>query len=140
VPLPRELEILTSYLDIERVRFGPRLSIAFDVAADAESAQVPPLILQPIVENAIKHGIAPHTAPGRLVVAARREREVLQLRVTDSGRGMDGEALGGEGRGLELTRRRLEATYPGAHALAFSRQDDGFTVELRFPADGPSHG
>ncbi len=88
VPLRRELEFLERYLDIERVRFGDRLTVRVLAPPETQHALVPSLILQPIVENAIKHGIAPQTERGRIEIEARREQTQITLEVRDSGPGL----------------------------------------------------
>ena len=113
VPLKQELEFISAYVAIEQIRFRDRLAVA--IAADGEvlEAAVPHLILQPLVENAIRHGIAPHTAAGRLEVRARRLGSTLELIVRDDGPGA-GEHTGGDARpgmGLANTRQRLTRLY-----------------------------
>jgi LytS/YehU family sensor histidine kinase len=135
VPLDREIEMVRAYLDIEQIRFGPRLSVKIDVDEDARAVPVPPLVLQPIIENAVKHGIAPHARDGEVRVTAHRASpERLILEVRDSGAGADDESLRDGGRGLTLTRRRLENLFPGSYSLSFARSADGFTVHLDLPA------
>src|SRR6185369_1513364 len=123
VSLAQELELLDCYLEIERTRFGDRLSIEMDVAPQTLTAQVPNLILQPIVENAIKHGLAASGA-GRIEVRAEREQARLRIEVRDNGAGLTSQAnangassKGREGLGLANTRARLERLYGAAHSL-----------------------
>lgn len=129
VPLIEELELLDRFLNIERVRFGERLHIVREIEPDAQRALVPPLILQPIVENALKHGIARRTGPAFLEISARRIGPQLELSVRDSGEGLS--SLRGrpprEGVGLSNIRARLEELYGR----------DAFLVEL---ADEPGGG
>ena len=94
VTLAEELETLESYLEIERARFGDRLRVEVDVEESARDANVPPLLLQPLVENAILHGLSPRPEGGTVVVAARREAGNLVLEVRDDGVGYDGAARG----------------------------------------------
>jgi LytS/YehU family sensor histidine kinase len=127
VPLRRELELLEPYLEIERTRFPDRLTVRTRIDPGALAASVPHLILQPLVENAIRHGIAPRAAPGRVEVAAERVDSRLRLVVEDDGVGLrPGAGAGGTGVGLSNTRDRLRALYGEAH---------GFTVEP-VPAGG----
>src|SRR3989442_13820221 len=86
VSLKQELDFLRRYLEIEQTRFGDRLRVRLDVAPDTLDAQVPNLILQPLVENAIRHGIEPHAKPGLIELRARRENGSLKLEVQDNGR------------------------------------------------------
>ena len=112
VPLVRELEFAQRYLDIEQVRFADRMTVRFDVAPDTLGAQVPSMVLQPLVENAVKHGIARRRAAGRIEVRARREDETLEISVRDDGPGfVDEPSSGRTGVGLANTRARLEQLY-----------------------------
>jgi two-component system LytT family sensor kinase len=112
VPLVSELEFAQRYLDIEQVRFADRMSVRFDVAPDTLNAQVPSMVLQPLVENAVKHGIARRRAAGRIEVRARRDDDTLELSVRDDGPGfVDEPAAGRTGVGLANTQARLEQLY-----------------------------
>lgn len=134
VPLDEELEMLQRYVDIEQVRFGPRLKVAMDVDPETLGALVPNFLLQPLVENAVRHGIAPHTREGRIVVRARRAGERLELSVTDSGDGVEPSHLTqmNQGVGLTNTGARLEHLYGANHAFVFSN-DGGFRVTIAIP-------
>jgi two-component system, LytTR family, sensor kinase len=132
VPLERELRLLDAYLAIEKIRFGERLSASVDVAEAARQAWVPPFLLQPLVENAVKHGVAPFTRPGGVWVTGRVEGSRLTLEVADSGPGME-DGDGATGRGLSLTRRILRSTYGPASDLSFDRRDARFIVRLDLP-------
>ncbi|HET6679611.1 MAG TPA: histidine kinase, partial [Gemmatimonadaceae bacterium] len=125
VTLERELEMLEHYVAIQRVRFADRLTVRFDVAPGVREAMVPNLVLQPLVENAIRHGIAPRARQGHVVVTANRRDDVLVLRVEDDGVGEDPGAPHPDGVGLGNTRARLWTLYGDAH---------------RFEARGLSHG
>ena len=112
VTLARELEFAQRYLDIEQVRFNDRMSVRFDVAPDTLGAQVPSMILQPLVENAVRHGIARKRASGRIEVRSRRAGDALELSVRDDGPGFgDTPAADGNGVGLLNTHARLEQLY-----------------------------
>ena len=112
VTLARELEFAQRYLDIEQVRFNDRMSVRFDVAPDTLGAQVPSMILQPLVENAVRHGIARKRASGRIEVRSRRAGDSLELSVRDDGPGFGGApAADGNGVGLLNTHARLEQLY-----------------------------
>jgi two-component system, LytTR family, sensor kinase len=132
VPLERELAIVRDYLEVERIRFGDRLQFSVDADPAAASALVPPLLLQPLVENAVRHGIEPNLSPGRLHVHAQVERGRLQIRIANTVTSTNGR--GGTGRGLELTRHRLRAVY-GDERVEFEAGPDatGFTASLDLP-------
>jgi sensor histidine kinase YesM len=133
VPLSREIEFLRCYLAIQEVRFQDRLSTQLDVDADTLRAAVPSMILQPLVENALRHGLLAKAEPGRLHVASRRDGDALHLRVDDDGLGLPpgGPA---EGVGLGNTRERLRVLFGAAASLVLERKADGGTrVELRLP-------
>jgi LytS/YehU family sensor histidine kinase len=114
-----ELRLLERYLDIERVRFGDRLTVDIDVAPDAGDALVPALVLQPLVENAVRHGVARRTGRAAIRIGVRRQGGELQLEVCDRGEGLvrHGGRPAREGVGLSNTRSRLEQLYGPAAAL-----------------------
>ena len=132
VPLQRELEFLQRYLEIEQIRFGDRLSVQIDVAPETLEALVPNLILQPLVENAIRHGSAPHAAPGRIEIQAKRENHQLRLGVRDNGGGLP-NASPPEGVGLTNTRARLQQLYGSTAHLKLINAERGLLVELTIP-------
>jgi two-component sensor histidine kinase len=119
VPLSEELAFLDRYLEIEQTRFADRLQVEKEVEAETEYALVPYLILQPLVENAIRHGIEPREDTGRLAIRARRSNGTLQLRVSDNGAGLPEEngAPLREGIGLSNTRSRLQHLYGDDYRL-----------------------
>jgi sensor histidine kinase YesM len=132
VPLSRELELLGCYLDIQQVRFQDRLRTHMDVAVDTMHAAVPSMILQPLVENALRHGLLDKPEPGQLQVMSRREGRELYLRVDDDGLGLP-EGVS-EGLGLGNTRARLQVLFGDAASVVLARKAEGGTrVELRFP-------
>jgi two-component system LytT family sensor kinase len=133
VPLARELEFLRCYLDIQQVRFRDRLVTRLDVAEDTARALVPSMILQPLVENALRHGLLAKPASGSLAVVTRREADELHLEVQDDGLGLPpGGAR--EGFGLSNTRARLEMLFGAAARLQLERRADGGTrVALWLP-------
>lgn len=133
VPLDRELETIRDYLDIERIRFGDRMTFSVEAENGARQLPVPPFLLQPIVENAVKHGIEPYAKPGTVRVIGKLEGARLRLSVSDTGQGIDGTPSS-KGRGLTLTRRRLETVYGSDAATVRAERDaDGFTVTLDLP-------
>lgn len=125
VPLSRELQVLETYLGIQRVRFQDRLTTHFDIADEVHHASVPNLILQPLVENALRHGLLAKATGGALHVSAARDGDSLRLRVDDDGLGLDKDA--GEGIGLGNTRERLRVRFGDAATLSLSRRPEGGT-------------
>lgn len=117
VTLEEDLRFLEDYLSIERMRFPDRLHVTWSIAADARSALVPDMLLQPLVENAIRHGVARREGETRLDIAASVDGPVLRLVVRDAGEPVAG-AAGGEGVGLANTRERLRTMYGDAAAVA----------------------
>jgi sensor histidine kinase YesM len=138
-PLREEIEFLNCYLEIERIRFGERLTTRLDVDPQVLNCRVPNLILQPIVENAIRHGVAPRSAPGHVEISAERAGGVLRLQVRDNGRGLpDAGRCQKDGVGLTNTRARLQQLY-GAAGFRFDLANDprgGAIVTLEIPLQG----
>jgi two-component system LytT family sensor kinase len=126
-PLARELEIARSYLEIEQARLGPRLSVEWDIAPDCCDAIVPTFLLQPLIENAIHHGIAPRIGPGCLILRTRRLGSELHLEVRDDGLGFRSSEVGG-GVGLANTRARLLHLYGTAQRLEVTNHPQGGCV------------
>ncbi len=115
VTLDEELRVLDLYLDIQRIRFGDRLQVHIDAPADLRTTRVPALLLQPLVENSIRHGLAASTSAGRIEIRARRDHGRLEIDVID-----DGETIGAEprkGLGLQNVRARLDALYGASSEL-----------------------
>ena len=135
VTLRHELDTLYSYLQIELMRFDNRLKLEMDIDPAVMNARVPNLMLQPLVENAIKHGIAPYTLDGCLGIAAHRTDDKLWLQVRDSGPGISkDEAPEKAGIGLANTRARLEHLYGNEYQLELNNEPaGGFTVDIRIP-------
>ena len=131
VPLREELEFLERYLQIMRVRFGDRLVIAVHAEPNVTDVPVPSLVLQPIVENAIQHGMADRTDRGHVQVRAARDGSTLRLEVFDDGPGPSSIASS-NGIGLANTRERLRRLY-GPDGRMDIVQDNGFTVRLQIP-------
>src|SRR6267154_1621026 len=114
VRLEEELELLDHYVAIQEARFGDRLRVTFRVDPHAASAVVPTLLLQPLVENAIRHGVVPNGSVAQIAIAAVREGDRLHLEVRDNGPGLNGNSSGG-GLGLANTRARLQELYGPGH-------------------------
>ncbi len=127
VPLAEEMDFVRRYLDIQQIRFGERLTVDLDVDPGTLSACVPPLLLQPLIENAVRHGIMPREEGGTLTVEARRVGDRLHLRVRDDGPGPppDADAAESQGIGLANVRERLDALYGTDHTFRLDRADGG---------------
>jgi two-component system, LytTR family, sensor kinase len=132
VTLKEELDFLSKYLEIEQTRFRDRLTVVFEVAPDTFDALVPNLILQPLVENAIKHGIGPRPAPGTIMIRARRVGTMLELAVQDDGVGLSAARLSDFNRGIGLsnTRSRLDHLYGSIHRFEFRQPAEGGLLVL----------
>lgn len=137
VSLAQELHALTLYLDIEEVRFGERLRVHVDINPDCEQALVPSMILQPIVENAIKYAIATSEQGGSITLKASRFGHDLLLEVKDDGPGaeiVNGNLYRENGVGLANTRERLSALFDGNYALVVTKNNpSGIVVNIRMP-------
>jgi signal transduction histidine kinase len=136
VALKQELDFLSKYLEIEQTRFRDRLTVVFDVEPDTLDALVPNLVLQPLVENAIKHGIGPRPTPGRIDIRSRRAGRMLELEVRDDGVGLSAARLTDFNRGVGLanTRSRLQHLYGSSHRFEFRQPlGGGLSVLMVFP-------
>jgi len=134
--LNRELEFVAAYLEIEKVRFGERLNVVLDIAAETLDAQVPSLLLQPLVENAIRHGISRLSSGGSVWITASRDERDLCLRVRDNGPGLviAANAPSGTGLGLCTTRERLQTLYGNEHSFQIhGAPSGGVEVCVRIP-------
>jgi LytS/YehU family sensor histidine kinase len=133
VPLDREVETLELYLDIMRKRFEDRLNIEVTVAPEVRKALVPHLLLQPLVENSIRHGTDPLSNAVRVTVTAERDGPNTRVRIRDFGRGMPkGEMR--RGTGISNTVERLEQLYGAGHSLEFENcEDGGLAVTVSVP-------
>ena len=137
VTLRQELDALNLYLGIEKLRFGDRLKLEFDVDERSESALVPSLLLQPLVENSMKYAIAPREEGGSVTIIAGLEGDGLRLAVVDDGPGLPVGATPGNGRGVGLrnTRERLKVLYGDAHRVEVADAAPGLRVEMRLPLE-----
>lgn len=134
--LSHELEFVTAYVDIEKIRLGDRLNVRLDFASDTLHAQVPHLLLQPLVENAIKHGVSKISSPGEVCVLTTREDGRLHLMITDNGPGLGvtPKAGSGGGLGLRATQERLRTLYGSNQRLEIrSKPGDGVEVSVEIP-------
>ena len=137
-PLEAEFERLRDYLALMQVRMGTRLTTHFELPPELAGAQLPPLLLQPLVENSIKHGLEPHVAGGRIDVGAAREGDTLVLSVRDSGAGLSRLAAPGGGYGLAHVRERLATLYGERASFFLAPADDadgGTLATIRLPFD-----
>jgi LytS/YehU family sensor histidine kinase len=135
VSLKTELEFLSKYLQIEQTRFADRLTVRFDIQTEALDALVPNLLLQPLVENAIKHGVARKSGPGHIQITARRDGTKLWMEVRDDGVGLseDGWRTLHKGIGVSTTRERLLRLFGADFRFEFHRQQPGLAVVVAFP-------
>ncbi len=143
VSLRVEMEYLDRYLNIEKTRFEDRLTVKTNIPADVLNAQVPTMILQPLVENAIKHGVTRRRGPAIVEIHALRNNGLLTLQVVDNGKGLPtGETTLREGVGLTNTRARLRQLYGSGSSLELSDAAEGgviVTVTIPWHVDGHSH-
>ncbi len=143
VSLKEELEFLQKYLEIEQTRFHDRLTVEVDVDPASLDARLPNLLLQPLVENAIKHGVSSRPGAGRIEISARREDGTLNLRVRDDGNGLPAYSkpdCSRSGVGLANTRARLQQLYGGNYRFELSNAaGGGAVVTLEIPIHGSPH-
>lgn len=135
VTLAEELEFVQRYVDIEQVRLGERLVVQVDVPPEARPAHVPWLLLQPLVENAIRHGVSMREEGGTVTIQARRDGSQLSLVVADDGPGWAGGPAPGNGNGIGLanTRERLRALYGDRQSLEVDSGTGGARISIRLP-------
>jgi len=138
--LNRELEFVNCYLDIEKVRFEERMNVIFDIAPETLDAQVPHLLLQPLVDNAVKHGISKLQGGGEIRITVNRQNGDLQLKITDNGPGLRGlSTLPANGLGLRITRERLESLYGQNQSLeVVSPPHGGLTICVSISIENPA--
>jgi len=137
VPLAEELAFLEHYLEIQKIRFGDQLRVVMDIAPEVKYAAVPSMFIQPLVENAIRHGISRRASGGTLVVRAKPLGDRLEVRVMDDGVGLPlGWTLeSSEGLGLSITRQRIAGLHPNGASrfVVRNRADGGTEVEVSLP-------
>ena len=151
IPLHAELDFLSKYLDIEQTRFADRLVVRFDIEPETLDTLVPTLLLQPLVENAIKHGVSRKNGPGHVDIRARRDHDKLWIEVRDDGLGLSETALDAlqKGIGVSTTRARLQHQFGADYRFEFHRLEEGVAVVVALPwrtehcpipeNEGPAH-
>jgi signal transduction histidine kinase len=133
IPLAKELEFVGAYLSIEQKRFGDRLRLEQSVPEELKKALVPALILQPLVENAIRHGIEPQRSPGLISIEARHEGKELHLIVRDNGKGLPDKSVR-RGIGLANTQARLQGLYGRVQSFSVAKAEpQGCQVDIHLP-------
>jgi LytS/YehU family sensor histidine kinase len=132
IPLRQELAMVESYLDIERARFGDGLRGSVRVPTALQDARVPPMSVQSLVENAVKHGITPQSGGGEVVVTASAENSSLHIEVRDTGPGFELAGIGA-GHGLDNLVQRLDALFGAQAHLRVLRRDGAAVVEMVLP-------
>ena len=142
VRLFQELEVARRYLNLESLRLAGRLQVEWEVDEDIDSIPVPPFSLQTLLENAIKHGIAPKPEGGTVRIVAQRDSGQLLVSVRDDGMGADPEEVReAEGKGLSLLERRVSTLFPGTSSLSWhTAPGEGFSALLRVPISLPHEG
>ncbi len=136
VPVRQELELMKLYLDIQQTRFKKRLQVKLDIARDVGNARLPIFILQPLLENAILHGIAPKAEGGQIEIRVERKNAKLCIQISDDGTGLkdDWQRLKRNGIGLRNTEARLKKFYGEGYSFeAINRNDGGTTVNMKIP-------
>jgi two-component system, LytTR family, sensor kinase len=132
IPLRRELDFLESYLEIEKTRFEERLKVTISCDEEILDAAVPNMLLQPLVENAIKHGVSKKAAGGSIMIVARRELDRVMIAISDDGAGVSANG-GGYGIGIANTRARLQQLYGGDFAFEVRPTERGMVVRIELP-------
>jgi hypothetical protein len=142
VTVAKEVDALNLYMDIEKMRFGSRLTLNYAIDEQALDMLIPSLLLQPLIENAVKYAVSPRESGGRIDITARVRGTELQLAVTDDGPGMadpsrlmDGRLANGRGVGIRNTRERLQVLYGDNGKVSVANNEPGLRVELTLPAE-----
>jgi signal transduction histidine kinase len=136
ITLERELDFVKRYLDVEHIRFGERLRVEIDSPPDLAAKSLPSFAVQTLVENAVRHGAAPRVDPTDLTIIARMSGSVLEVRVTDTGSGINADAERTTGTGLRRLRERLGALYGGKARLEIApRENGGTSATLLIPQE-----
>ena len=133
VSLADEIEIVEAYLQIERLRLANRLTTRIEIDERVRFSRVPALSIQPLVENAVKHGVSREAKGGEVQVVAREEEGGLRVEVTDNGPGFDTQVQRGQGHGLRSVERRLQLCYSGAVEFHIESDASGTRVSFTVP-------
>ena len=133
ITLSDELSVLSDYLGVELVRFPDRMDVAMDIDPEAEMALIPSLLLQPLVENAVKYAVAPSLSPVVIEITARRSNDQLVVTVEDRGSTHQGTPVNGLGVGHSVTRSRLALQYGDRADFSAAATEEGFKAEIRLP-------
>lgn len=148
VPLSRELKIVEDYMYLQHMRFGARIAYQINCDVDTESVLLPTFTFQPLVENAIIHGLTPKVEGGRIVIDIHRAEDVLSISIADNGMGMSEETrerlqeevrkseITSEGIGFANVTRRIYAMYPEAQVELIAKENEGTTVKIQIPVKG----
>jgi LytS/YehU family sensor histidine kinase len=136
IPLPEELALARRYLDVEQVRFGERLRVSEEIGPGCEECGMPALLLQPLMENAVKHGVAGMIDGGTVRLAVSRAGDMVVIEV-ENAFDEDSEPAARLGIGLAHVRRRLEVRYGERARFSAAAKDGVYRVELRFPCESP---
>jgi sensor histidine kinase YesM len=134
VPLYKEIEIIKNYLDIEKVRFGQKLLISYDIDKLAEYYPVPVFLLHPLIENTIKHGMKSSPIPLKISLSAKVVQNDLEIEVRNSGKWIEPDTVvdkNNTGTGLQNTRKRLEHSYPDAHKFEIIKENGSVRIFMR---------
>jgi sensor histidine kinase YesM len=143
VTLEEDLSFLRHYIDIQQMRFGDRLKFSVDIQPATQHALVPTFFLQPLIENAIQHGIAPYDIDGTINIRSRISNDKLSIQIRDNGPGIDGdlESAEGSGVGISNSRERLRQLYGDDQSIIFENGNDGgliINIEMPLRIDRPS--
>lgn len=134
LPLKEEIDFVRQYLEIETSRFNDRLEVIYNIREETYNLQIPALLLQPIVENAIQHGLTPKKGTMRLSIAASLRNNYLEIKITDNGGGKNADKIS-LGTGLQRTRERLQEIYREDYVFTCRyRKEGGFKVTIKIPA------
>jgi signal transduction histidine kinase len=134
VPVSEEMRVIEGYLAIQKARFADRLNVRIEITSDALGGLMPCFLLQPIVENAVKHGIAPRAAGGSIETCVKRIEDKLWMQVRDNGCGPNGASINGHGIGMKNVRERLAHFYPGNYEFNVVAPDGGgYEVTIQIP-------
>jgi sensor histidine kinase YesM len=141
ISLSQELDVIRNYLDVFTVRMGDRLNYVIDIPQSIRGCRIPPLLVQPLVENAVKHGLEPSIHGGTVAIQGVRDGDIIRITVSDSGVGINEKSSGG-GVGIENIRRRLELLYGHKEWLRFEENISGgmkATVEIPYETGTRDH-